>query len=80
MQMQAFKEARDAVADAAAERAPGGTTAGDDKEVARVLRCVTALPQSGPQSKLQTPFLLTSDVALRHTGCSASVRWAHTGC
>ena len=37
---QAFKEAREAVADAALKRAPGGTTAADEKEVARVLRCV----------------------------------------
>ena len=35
--MQAFKEARDAMADAAAKRPPSAT-AGDNQEVARVLR------------------------------------------
>ncbi|CAL5225192.1 g7975 [Coccomyxa viridis] len=35
---EAFKEARDAVAEAAAKRAPGASTAADEKEVARVLR------------------------------------------
>ena len=50
--MQAFKEARDAVAEAAAKRAPGASTAADEKEVARVLRYVFMAVSAHPSRLL----------------------------
>ena len=49
---QAFKEARDAVAEAAAKRAPGTSTAADEKEVARVLRYIFMVASAWPSKLL----------------------------
>ena len=65
LHLQAFKEARDVAADAA-KRVPGGTTAENDKEVARVLRCVPTLPESDLSRHPSYLIYLSCDASSHH--------------